>query len=156
MSNRCSSSRSMSSNRCDGLSVSNLSTRKVVAMAAAWLVAQPHGRECMMMFRSPMLVGMAMVEDGVDSKAEKEVEATEDQPHLRLDLKVRRRRMLQLDQRMLGSQVRTTAVVAEVVNVVSTHMREDEWLGARPFREDECLGEPLRLGDGHKTMDNAA
>ena len=32
MSNKCSSSRSMSSNKCDGLSESNLSMLKVVAM----------------------------------------------------------------------------------------------------------------------------
>ena len=141
MSNRCSSSRSMSNNRCDVPSESNLSTlRVVVAMAVVWVVDRLLGRECMMTFRSPVLVEMAMVVDVEDSRVERVVEVTEDQPRRRPDLRVLLLPMLLLDQRMLVNQVPTIVVVAEVVNVVFTPMREDEWFGEHPSMKGRVRG----------------
>lgn len=126
MSNKCSSSKNMSSNRCDGLSENNLNTLKVVVMVVAWVEDQPLGRVCMMMFRNPMLVEMAMAADVVDSRVERVMEATEDQLHHRLDLRVLLRQTLLLDRRMLASRVRIIVVVVGVASVVSTLMPEDE------------------------------
>jgi hypothetical protein len=124
MSNKCSSSKSMSSNKCDGLSESNLSTLKVVAMVSA--ADRLLGRECMMTFRNPMLVELEMAQAAEDFRVERVVEVTGGQPHLRLDLKVLLRPMPQLDPRMLASPVRTIVAEAEVGSVVSIHMQEDE------------------------------
>ena len=139
MSNRCSSSRSMSNNRCDVPSVSSLSMLKVVAMVV-WAEDRLLGRECMMTFRSPVLVEMAMVVDVEDSRVERVVEVTEDQPRRRPDLRVLLLPMLLLDQRMLVNQVPTIVVVAEVVNVVFTPMREDEWFGEHPSMKGRVRG----------------
>jgi hypothetical protein len=96
-------------------------------MAVVWVEDQPLGRECTMMFRNLTSPEMETVADVAVSRVERVMEATEDQLHHRLDLRVLLRQMLLLDRRMLASLVQTIVVVAEVVSVVSTLMPEDEY-----------------------------
>jgi hypothetical protein len=119
----------MNNNRCVGLHVSNLST--VVKEDMVWVVVVPHlGRECMMMFRNQPFQPeeVVVVEEEEEEEAEEdiradgEVEVRGDLPRLKVDLKVHRPLMPQLDRRMLVSQERTIVVVVGAAIEASTLM----------------------------------
>src|ERR1700733_13116661 len=98
MSNKRSSSKSMSSNRCGETHVTHLNTLKV-----DMVVDLLHGRVCTTMSRSLWLLQTPGEADGVDSRR---AEATEDQHHRRLIQPRLLQLTLQRDQRMLASQGR--------------------------------------------------
>jgi hypothetical protein len=121
----------MNNNRCVGLHVSNLST--VVKVDMVWAVVVQHlGRGCMMMFRNQPFqpeeeVVVVVVEEEeeeaeVDIRVDGEVEVQGDPLRLKVDLKVHRPLMPQLDRRMLASQERTIVVVVGVAIEASTLM----------------------------------
>jgi len=132
MSNRCSSSKSMSNNKCVEPRENNLNM--AVGADIIWVeAAQLHGRECMMRFPSLNQLPVRVVEEGVvadevDMVGEAEVEATEDQSHQLLDLKALHRPMHPRDQKMLASLVLIIVEEAEVVRGVSIHTPEDKLL----------------------------
>jgi hypothetical protein len=128
-SSRCLSNRNMNNNRCVGLHVSNLST--VVKEDMVWAVVVQHlGRGCMMMFRNQPFQPeeVVVVEEEEEEEAEEdiradgEVEVRGDLPRLKVDLKVHRPLMPQLDRRMLVSQERTIVVVVGAAIEASTLM----------------------------------
>jgi hypothetical protein len=122
MSNRCSSNRSTSSNRCDELSASNLN---ILNRGMEWVVVDRlRGRVCMTMCRSQMSQRTEAVV--VDSKVERAVEVVEDLRLQRLIPQRHRRQMLLLDRRMLVNLVRIIVAVVEVVNEASIRMLEDK------------------------------
>lgn len=79
-----------------------------------------------MMFHSQMsrVEVAAVVEEDAeeDSRADEEVEAQEDRPPLKEDLKVHHLQMLQLALRMLESPEQTIEVEVEAATEASTHM----------------------------------
>lgn len=128
MSSRCLSNRNMNSSKFVELHVSNLSI--VVKEDMVWVVAdRPLGKVCMMMSRNQLF--QAVVEVVVEVVVGDIREAGEgavrgDLRRHKVDLKVLRLPMLQLDRRMLASPVRTIVEVVEVAIEASTLMLEVE------------------------------
>jgi hypothetical protein len=119
MTSRRSNSKSMSS-RCGETPVMPPNTRREDMVWAA--VVRLHGRVCTTMFRNPSSLHNPAA---VDVVASRRVEATEARRLPRLIHPKPLQLMLQLDRRMLGSQVRTIVAVAEVDLAATIHMLDD-------------------------------
>jgi hypothetical protein len=121
MSNKHSSSKNMSNNRCGDPPAIHPNTPKV---DMAWeVVHRLHGRECTMTFHNLLSLAIPAVVDVVDFRR---VEATEDQ-HPRKAIQPRHLQLtLRLDQRTPESQVRIIVAAVEVDNEATTHTLGDE------------------------------
>jgi len=122
---KCLNSRSMSNNRCEELNVSN---PNMPSQGMEWVaVDRLPGRACTTMFPSQMSLQMGVMLEA-DSRAERAVEAIEDQRHHQPTLQKPLPLMLLRDRRMPASLVPTIVEAAEGVNEVSIHTLEDKQL----------------------------